>query len=83
MYYNFLHCLYLILNLSDSDAAKPPFPAGMFDRVLLDAPCSALGQRPCVLNKMKENEVKSFPSLQRQLFERVRKMLFAHIEICH
>ncbi|KAG7256332.1 hypothetical protein CRUP_017925, partial [Coryphaenoides rupestris] len=28
------------------DTGGPPFPPGSFDRVLLDAPCSSLGQRP-------------------------------------
>ena len=26
--------------------ASPPFPPEFFDRILVDAPCSAMGQRP-------------------------------------
>jgi 16S rRNA C967 or C1407 C5-methylase (RsmB/RsmF family) len=50
---------------------NPPYPGNTFDRILLDGPCSALGQRPCLANYMKLNEVKSFPVLQRKLFRNV------------
>ena len=33
----------------------PPFPEESFDRILLDAPCSGLGQRPQFFNKIKIN----------------------------
>ena len=46
----------------------PPFPRENFDRVLLDAPCSGLGQRPQFYNKMKLKELESFPKIQRKLF---------------
>ncbi len=49
----------------------PPYCGGSFDRVLVDAPCSALGQRPSTVNNMSLNEVKSFPVLQRKLFSKV------------
>ena len=47
----------------------PPWPPALFDRVLLDAPCSALGQRPQFYNPMKEKELASFPKIQRKLFK--------------
>ncbi|KAK2143326.1 hypothetical protein NP493_4573g00002 [Ridgeia piscesae] len=54
---------------SDADiTGPPPYPTGSFDRVLLDAPCSALGQRPSCRNKMTLAEVKSYPALQRKIF---------------
>ena len=40
----------------------------MFDRILLDAPCSALGQRPQFNVTMKPKELRSFPKIQRKLF---------------
>lgn len=45
----------------------PPFPPGTFDCVLLDGPCSALGQRPSACNKMSASTLASFPKLQRML----------------
>ena len=55
---------------TDAEGA-PPYPPGSFDRVLVDAPCSALGQRPSVKNNMMIREVGSFPKLQRKLFTKV------------
>jgi len=50
-------------------AGPPPWHPALFDRVLLDAPCSALGQRPQFYNPMKEKELASFPKIQRKLFK--------------
>merc|ERR1719150_3540666 len=47
----------------------PPWQPALFDRVLLDGPCSALGQRPQFYNPMKEKELNSFPKIQRKLFK--------------
>ena len=48
--------------------SPPPYPPETFDRVLLDAPCSALGQRPQLSVNMSLNSLKSYPRLQRKLF---------------
>jgi len=48
--------------------ASPPYPSGTFDCILLDAPCSALGQRPQFLVRMTLKELQSYPRLQRKLF---------------
>ncbi|CAG9819441.1 unnamed protein product [Phaedon cochleariae] len=53
----------------------PPFLSGSFDRVLLDAPCSVLGKRPQLVNRLSENEIKSYVPLQRKLFETAVKLL--------
>ena len=50
-------------------AGPPPWHPALFDRVILDAPCSALGQRPQFYNPMKEKERASFPKIQRKLFK--------------
>ncbi len=42
-------------------SGPPPFAPRSFDRVLLDAPCSAMGQRPQFRNDMKGKELRSFP----------------------
>eukprot|EP00088_Acartia_fossae_P047166 TRINITY_DN5111_c0_g1_i1.p1 TRINITY_DN5111_c0_g1~~TRINITY_DN5111_c0_g1_i1.p1 ORF type:complete len:447 (-),score=97.17 TRINITY_DN5111_c0_g1_i1:9-1349(-) len=52
----------------DLSATPPPYPKGQFDRVLLDAPCSALGQRPQFTNSIRAKELASFPRVQRSLF---------------
>ncbi|KHJ39996.1 NOL1/NOP2/sun family protein [Trichuris suis] len=52
----------------------PSFPRSGFDRVLLDAPCSGLGQRP-LLFKPDEKTVSSFPSLQKKLFRSAFQLL--------
>lgn len=56
---------------SSSDVVKlsePPFFPDSFDRILLDAPCSALGQRPQLFNPVRLKEVQSFARLQKKLF---------------
>ena len=50
---------------------KPPFAGEIFDRILLDAPCSALGQRPQLFNKMSFMELKTYPNLQKKLMATV------------
>lgn len=49
-------------------STSPPYPCGTFDRILLDAPCSALGQRPQFFVRMTLKELQSYPRLQRKLF---------------
>ncbi|XP_049605780.1 tRNA (cytosine(72)-C(5))-methyltransferase NSUN6 isoform X1 [Syngnathus scovelli] len=50
------------------DREGPPFASECFDRVLLDAPCSGLGQRPNMVSSWSLKEVCSYPPLQRSLF---------------
>ena len=49
----------------------PPYPDSKFDRVLLDGPCSALGQRPILRCNMTQKELQSYPKLQKSLFAQV------------
>ncbi|KAJ8279814.1 hypothetical protein COCON_G00068800 [Conger conger] len=53
----------------------PPFPAESFDRVLLDAPCSGLGQRPNMGCSWSLREVRSYQPLQRKLFHAAVRLL--------
>ncbi|XP_071102120.1 tRNA (cytosine(72)-C(5))-methyltransferase NSUN6-like [Haliotis cracherodii] len=53
----------------------PPYPSCSFDRILLDAPCSALGQRPASRNAMKLSELQSYSVYQRKLFSKAVGLL--------
>ena len=48
---------------------------GTFEKILLDAPCSALGQRPMLCQKNHVKELKSFPKLQKKLFDKAFQLL--------
>lgn len=50
---------------------EPPYPPETFDRVLLDAPCSGLGQRPNMGCTWSLKEISSYQPLQRKLFQAV------------
>lgn len=49
----------------------PPYNENTFDRILLDAPCSALGQRPQLSQSLSFKQADSFPLLQKRLFKAV------------
>ena len=49
----------------------PPFLPESFGKILLDAPCSALGRRPQFSNKTSEKVIRSYVPLQRKLFDSV------------
>lgn len=51
--------------------AGPPFSRESFDRILLDGPCSGLGQRPKFRTEISIKELRSFPILQSHLFDTV------------
>lgn len=47
------------------------FACESFDKILLDAPCSALGKRPQFHNPITEKVLTSYVPLQRKLFAEV------------
>ncbi|KAM9230507.1 tRNA (cytosine(72)-C(5))-methyltransferase NSUN6 isoform 1-T1 [Dugong dugon] len=53
--------------VEDTDG-EPPFLPESFDRILLDAPCSGMGQRPNMACTWTLKEVTSYQPLQRKLF---------------
>lgn len=59
-------------NLNDGNdenrQLEPPFAPSTFDRILLDAPCSALGNRPQLRNDMSPKMLASYPVVQKKLF---------------
>ena len=59
----------------DRSRWSPPYLPSSFRWILLDAPCSALGQRPQILTKCSLKELKSFPVIQRRLLENAVQLL--------
>ncbi|XP_077124434.1 tRNA (cytosine(72)-C(5))-methyltransferase NSUN6 isoform X1 [Ranitomeya variabilis] len=58
-----------------AEGAGPPFPPESFDRVLLDAPCSGMGQRPNMAGTLSLKELTSYQPLQRKLFSAAVSLL--------
>ncbi|NND84498.1 MAG: RsmB/NOP family class I SAM-dependent RNA methyltransferase [Acidimicrobiia bacterium] len=61
-----------------ADGRHPPFDAGTFDRVLLDAPCSGLGtlrRRPEILRRVQESEVDRLAHLQGDLIDQAKALV--------
>ncbi|KAI5213047.1 tRNA (cytosine(72)-C(5))-methyltransferase NSUN6 isoform X1 [Manis pentadactyla] len=58
----------LKLDTVNNAEGGPPFLPESFDRILLDAPCSGLGQRPNMACSWTLKEVTSYQPLQRKLF---------------
>lgn len=55
---------------TDNGSWTPPFDKETFDKILLDAPCSGLGNRPILtVSKTTTQSIKSFPKLQKKLLE--------------
>ncbi|KAL2761432.1 tRNA (cytosine(72)-C(5))-methyltransferase NSUN6 isoform 2 [Daubentonia madagascariensis] len=56
------------LGMVEDTEGGPPFLPETFDRILLDAPCSGMGQRPNMACTWTLKEVTSYQPLQRRLF---------------
>ena len=54
----------LAFSEESSSFTQPPFGRETFDKILLDPPCSAMGQRPQLTNTLKLKEISSYPSYQ-------------------
>lgn len=48
---------------------SPPFEELTFDKILLDAPCSGLGNRPVLKSTMKKKMRNSFPKVQKNMLD--------------
>ncbi|XP_061208130.1 tRNA (cytosine(72)-C(5))-methyltransferase NSUN6 isoform X3 [Neopsephotus bourkii] len=59
----------------EDEQEGPPFLPESFDRILLDAPCSGMGQRPNMAYTSTLKEVTSYKPLQRKLFTVAVKLL--------
>ncbi|XP_022196613.2 tRNA (cytosine(72)-C(5))-methyltransferase NSUN6 [Nilaparvata lugens] len=53
----------------------PPYPENSFDKILLDAPCSGLGQRPHINTSMTAKHINSYPNVQKRLFDTAVSLL--------
>ncbi|EDV97300.1 GH16775 [Drosophila grimshawi] len=57
-------------------SGPPPFASDSFDRILLDAPCSGLGNRPQLCSNVKQAKVlQSYPHIQRNLMAQAVPLL--------
>lgn len=64
-----------IEKLNATTALKSGYKEGGFDRVLLDAPCTGLGLRPCFEHKITLDEIKETASYQRRLLQEAYGLL--------
>ena len=71
----------MIMLFGTDTTGSPPYPPNTFDMVLLDGPCSALGQRPIAVNKMSAKCLESFPRIQRSLLLAVFSQFCAWLKI--
>lgn len=60
---------------SDDTRLEPPYPSNFFDKILLDAPCSALGNRPLLRNDVSPKMLTSYPVVQKKLFKTAFELL--------
>ena len=73
---SFVMCILMVTVLGNPTLSHPPpYPPSSFDKILLDAPCSALGQRPCLGNPITEKQLSSIPPVQRKLLSTAVKLL--------
>lgn len=54
---------------------SPPFIKESFDKILLDAPCTGLGNRPVFTTNMSTIELSSLPKLQKKLLDTAVELL--------
>lgn len=60
---------------AQAEGASPPFRPETFDRVLLDAPCSGLGNRPVLASKMSLSALRSYPKVQKRLLDAAAELV--------
>lgn len=60
---------------SSDNSWTPPFREETFDKILLDAPCSGIGNRPILKSTITSKSIMSFPKLQKKLLEVAIKLL--------
>ncbi|XP_033065329.1 tRNA (cytosine(72)-C(5))-methyltransferase NSUN6 isoform X3 [Trachypithecus francoisi] len=63
------------LDMVEDTEGEPPFLPESFDRILLDAPCSGMGQRPNMACTWSLKELASYQPLQQKLFTAAVQLL--------
>lgn len=63
------------VDMVEDTEGEPPFLPESFDRILLDAPCSGMGQRPNMACTWSLKELASYQPLQRKLFTAAVQLL--------
>ncbi|KAF7989088.1 hypothetical protein HCN44_007398 [Aphidius gifuensis] len=64
-----------ITNENNNSLLEPPFFKQTFDKILLDGPCSVLGKRPQLFNKITCKELRAIVPLQKKLFTSAVELL--------
>ena len=60
----------------------PPYRQCTFDRILVDAPCSGLGQRPQMVWDMTVQQLESYPTYQRKILFQVHACIQQSYRLC-
>lgn len=61
-----------IVSDDDRDVTDgPPFSRNTFDKILLDVPCSGLGQRPMLQLRINKSSLKTYAPLQKKFVRNV------------
>lgn len=78
---NYQNGLCLPEDLLNGDIETRKLSAGIFDRILLDPPCSGIGQRPCLIEPPVPDE--TFSDFQLKLFRKAIELLKVGGEIVY
>lgn len=62
-------------DLNEDILCGPPFMKETFDKILLDGPCSGMGNRPIFSTSLTHSQITSFTKLQKKLMATAAKLL--------
>jgi 16S rRNA C967 or C1407 C5-methylase (RsmB/RsmF family) len=70
-----IECVTQDVTKIDFESETTKFKPGSFDRILVDAPCSALGQRPLLFNDIEPKQLSSYAKYQRNILDNAYRLL--------